>query len=369
MQDDELRKALERRAGRADGHGPDAALGRAYGQLRPRRGGRGSWMAAAAALVLLAGLATYVASQDDSDTTSISSDPSDRADGIGTTEEADPLTGDGLEGDGRSPAVAQADSPPQTLTATITDLADELEGTTILVVNGTWGRFAHDLVEEVAELRPGGPLPFAALAVLSTPDAPVQTSSIIYAEARYANAAERMARAIGVGPEEVRQGDVAPERWSVRPEPDMGSIDLVLVIGADLDADGAKCQATYDDSLCNGYRGPFMEQEAILHPAAEVAVLVANGGSGNDVAGRMVEILDRRGYPNAVAIDANDIATSVVYYSPGYEVDARAVWQRVFPTAGRADAVKPMPANPPVDDLADAQILVVLASDFDHPDL
>jgi hypothetical protein len=102
----------------------------------------------------------------------------------------------------------------------------------------------------------------------------------------------------------------------------------------------------------------------ILHPAAEVRVLVANGTTVAGAAGRADDALEAaKGYggPEPTNTTAPAEAT-IIYYEPGYELDARQIAKilNAAPTA-----VAPMPAEPPVDDLAEAHVLVVIGPDYD----
>lgn len=94
---------------------------------------------------------------------------------------------------------------------------------------------------------------------------------------------------------------------------------------------------------------------------AEVAVLVANGSGVSGAAGRIAELLKGSNYVLKDSTNTTSPAeSSVVYYEPGYEADARAVAALLTPPPG----VSAMPDPKPVRDLAGANVLVVVAADL-----
>ncbi len=104
----------------------------------------------------------------------------------------------------------------------------------------------------------------------------------------------------------------------------------------------------------------------ILHPPAEVRVLVANGTSVAGAAGSTREqLVTSQGYNGLAPTNATTSPDeSAVYYVPGYELDARQIAQILN---APPQAVAPMPADPPVEDLAEAHVLVVLGPDLVQP--
>ena len=87
-----------------------------------------------------------------------------------------------------------------------------------------------------------------------------------------------------------------------------------------------------------------------------ITVLVANGASVAGLAGDLTDMVAEAGFETAAATDADeDVETSTVYFTPGFEDAANAV-------AGVFDPVPevaPLPDPPPVDDLAGANVVVV----------
>lgn len=264
-----------------------------------------------------------------------------------------------------APAVAPGG---RSLTETVVDLSDDLASSPILVVNGTWGDYAHDLAEDLAEITYSLGNGFGGFQVAPADNAPIAESSIVYRTQEHAHAATELAATIGIDTDRVVLGDTSIEQWVAGASGPPLVFDLVFVVGADLDTEGGECSIAHDHLSCSGYRGPLLNPDSSLHPPLEVRVLVANGAAVDGLAGDMVERLIDRGYPLTTATTATGaVADSVVYFAPGYELDARSVWQRLFPTDGRAEIVVPIEEPLPLDDRGDAHVVVILGSDFDPP--
>ena len=115
---------------------------------------------------------------------------------------------------------------PRSLSVTVVDFADDLSQTGLLVVNGTWGRFAHDLVEDsFVGLARRQALPFSSLQIESAPDAPIAQSAIVYSDPSLAAAAAAIGSSLGLDPVSIEQGPVDPERWDVRWDSGAGDLD------------------------------------------------------------------------------------------------------------------------------------------------
>ena len=104
---------------------------------------------------------------------------------------------------------------------------------------------------------------------------------------------------------------------------------------------------------------------SVLHPPAEVRVLVANG---TDVAGAAGDTLDNlvayggyNGVGAVMAITEGIACFTFVYYENGYDLDAQNI--RLIINADSAN-VRPMPAALPVTDLVGADVLVYVGSDL-----
>lgn len=94
---------------------------------------------------------------------------------------------------------------------------------------------------------------------------------------------------------------------------------------------------------------------------ASVSILVANGSGVKGAAGRVATTLAGSNYVLKPSVNTKTPASSsVVYYAPGYDADARAIASLLTP----APAVQPMPDPLPVADLAGANVLVVIAADI-----
>jgi len=97
------------------------------------------------------------------------------------------------------------------------------------------------------------------------------------------------------------------------------------------------------------------------HDPAQVAVLVANGSGVKGAASRVGQTLAAANYQIKTPTNTKAAASgSVVYYTPGFDADAKAIARLLTPQP----AVQAMPATLPVPDLAKANILVVVAADL-----
>jgi cytoskeletal protein RodZ len=105
--------------------------------------------------------------------------------------------------------------------------------------------------------------------------------------------------------------------------------------------------------------------ESVLHPPAEVRVLVANATNVSGAASAIKEVLvSDQGYNGLAPVNdtSEEVpAESFVYFANGYELDARNI--SVIINVSR-DNVIPMPAALPVTDLSEANVLVLLGSDL-----
>lgn len=97
-------------------------------------------------------------------------------------------------------------------------------------------------------------------------------------------------------------------------------------------------------------------------PPAEVTVMVANTTDVAGAAGGLTDNLVGKGYQAAQPTDGQPaLEQTQVLFVEGYEADAQAVAAAV---GAPAEAVEPMPATPPVADLAGAHVVVMLGSDL-----
>lgn len=94
---------------------------------------------------------------------------------------------------------------------------------------------------------------------------------------------------------------------------------------------------------------------------AEVKVLVANGSGTNGAAGGTTDALEALGYVTATPSNAERVASTVVYYTTGFQAEAEALAAAI---GAPPESVTPMPAVAPVDDLQLANVLVHLGPDL-----
>ena len=103
----------------------------------------------------------------------------------------------------------------------------------------------------------------------------------------------------------------------------------------------------------------------MLHPPAEVRVLVANGTDVTGAAGATLDTLvANAGYNGVGAV--NDLGEEVlletfIYYAQGYDLDAQNVRLIIN---GDSSNVLPLPETLPIDDLSDANVLVHVGADL-----
>lgn len=106
---------------------------------------------------------------------------------------------------------------------------------------------------------------------------------------------------------------------------------------------------------------PATTTNAKAHTPSQVQVLVANGSGVAGAAGRVAGKLNAVNYVVKPSVNAKATASaSVVYFTPGYEADARAIAALLSPQP----SVQPLPDPPPVKDMAGAKVLVVVAADL-----
>ncbi len=114
-----------------------------------------------------------------------------------------------------------------------------------------------------------------------------------------------------------------------------------------------------------GNEGSQPTSTSVLHPPAEVRVLVANGTDVTGAAGATLDTLvANAGYNGVGAV--NDLGEEVlletfIYYAQGYDLDAQNV--RLIINADSSN-VLPLPETLPIDDLSDANVLVHVGADL-----
>ena len=123
--------------------------------------------------------------------------------------------------------------------------------------------------------------------------------------------------------------------------------------------------ASEENSGGEGNEGSQPTSTSVLHPPAEVRVLVANGTDVTGAAGATLDTLvANAGYNGVGAV--NDLGEEVlletfIYYAQGYDLDAQNV--RLIINADSSN-VLPLPEALPIDDLSDANVLVHVGADL-----
>ena len=143
---------------------------------------------------------------------------------------------------------------------------------------------------------------------------------------------------------------------------DSGATDDAGDGGTDSGTDGGDSSTDAGGDSTDGSTDGGTDPPNILHPPAEVRVLVANGTSVAGAAGRVTDVLAARNYGTLTPTNTTEpLDATVVYYEPGYELDARQIAQII---EAPPESVAPMPENPPVEDLNEAHVLVGLGPDL-----
>lgn len=127
--------------------------------------------------------------------------------------------------------------------------------------------------------------------------------------------------------------------------------------GGDGDGGEIVAPAAGDDDAAEG----TTTTTAPLRDPSQVTVLVANGTSIKGAAKAITDQLKAANYKTLTAVNTRQpVNTSMVYFRPGYEAEARAVAEllKVPPQ------VAPMPDPIPVANLGDALVLIVMAADL-----
>lgn len=329
MLDDELRDALERRSQRAVGRGADAALDRARQRPTDNGGRQGSFVAALAVIgLIIGGIALAVALSGDDD------------------EEADeaveePVLVPGVD---PTPPVLPEDQAP--LTATVTTQSRPR----MLIVDGTANPGLGEAYLNTL-LGRGGAFEFE-LAVL-----PVERNLTQVLQRGTGPTSQSGAELSGFNAGLIREW-VAQDRALIDPD----GAEVVIILGTDV----VESWESFRREGCTDVALEFFacaDSPPILHPPAEVRVLVANGSSVSGAAGAVTDqLMSDRGYMGLTPTNALEPAsTSRAYYARAYELDARQIAQILDVPQ---DVVQPMPENPPVTDLAGAHVLVVLGADY-----
>ena len=123
--------------------------------------------------------------------------------------------------------------------------------------------------------------------------------------------------------------------------------------------------ASEENTGGEGNEGSQSTSTSVLHPPAEVRVLVANGTDVTGAAGATLDTLvANAGYNGVGAV--NDLGEEVlletfIYYAQGYDLDAQNVRLIIN---GDSSNVLPLPETLPIDDLSDANVLVHVGADL-----
>lgn len=144
-------------------------------------------------------------------------------------------------------------------------------------------------------------------------------------------------------------------------------LGLVLLNTAGTEGPRVTTRTTVDGSTPTvpGADDEPLDTAPTARPPGEVKVLSANATRTEGAAGRITERLRLAGYNVLLPpTDAPREDASVVYFTPGYEVEA----QLIAETLGvPLTSVKPLPTPAPIPDLRDAHVLVLVGPDLANP--
>lgn len=139
---------------------------------------------------------------------------------------------------------------------------------------------------------------------------------------------------------------------------DDDSATTQVAVGSDT---AAEVEDTGDDAPAEDADVTTTTTTEAPRPAAEVKVLVANGSGVDGAAGGTTDALEALGYVTGTPANAERVPATVVYFTTGFEAEAAALAAAI---GAPEDAVTPMPAVAPVDDLQLANVLVHLGPDL-----
>ena len=120
--------------------------------------------------------------------------------------------------------------------------------------------------------------------------------------------------------------------------------------------------AAGDDSADDAMEDGSDATPTALRPPAEVKVLVLNGAQTQGIAARGTEALQAASYLTAAPKNATTQRPSAIYYADGYQLEAAEV-ATVFGSDLGTLVQALDPADPPIDDLQDANVIVVIGTD------
>jgi LytR cell envelope-related transcriptional attenuator len=144
-----------------------------------------------------------------------------------------------------------------------------------------------------------------------------------------------------------------------------GSADDGSADGTDGTTDDGSTDGSADGSATDGTTDDGTTDEgstAVLHPASQVRLMVANGtdyrGLAKLISDKLVSSEGFVGLTPQNSANGDAVALTTVYYIDGYQLDAARIAAAI-----ETDRVLPMPDPPPVDGLQEANILIELGLD------
>ncbi|MEM7093386.1 MAG: LytR C-terminal domain-containing protein [Actinomycetota bacterium] len=98
-------------------------------------------------------------------------------------------------------------------------------------------------------------------------------------------------------------------------------------------------------------------------PNAQISVLVANGTDVSGQAGRLTDVLRNQGFDTKQAKNADPRAASVIWYRPGFSVEAEVVRQALNTSTPIASMPEPDPVVGTDIDLGNVDVFVLVGAD------
>ena len=143
-------------------------------------------------------------------------------------------------------------------------------------------------------------------------------------------------------------------------------LGLLLLNATDAEGPRVTTDTTVDGPVetVPGEEGPLDTAAPTAKPPGEVKVLSANATRTEGAGGRITERLRLAGYNVVPPTDAPREDATEIFFTTGYEVEAQVIAE----TLGvPATSVKPLPTPPPISDMRDAHVLVLVGPDLANP--
>lgn len=144
-------------------------------------------------------------------------------------------------------------------------------------------------------------------------------------------------------------------------------LGLVLLNTTDAEAPRVTTETTFegtDPTVPGDDDDEPLDATPAARPPGEVKVLSANATRTEGAAAKITERLRLAGYNVVPPTDAPRQDATVIHFTPGYEVEAQVIAE----TLGvPLTSVRPLPTPPPIPDLREAHVLVLVGPELANP--